>query len=80
MPAIACPPCSKNVKRDFEIILSAYLKSSNETASEKRRLIAVQREELQRTRKEIQRTCGLYHQEKLDADGFSKFYAPLEER
>jgi site-specific DNA recombinase len=35
---------------------------------------------LQRTRKEIQRTYDLYQQEKLDSDGFSKFYAPLEER
>jgi site-specific DNA recombinase len=39
----------------------------------------VQREELQRARKEIQRTYDLYQQEKLDADGFSKFYGPLEE-
>ena len=31
-------------------------------------------------RKEIQRTYDLHQQEKLDADGFSKFYAPLEER
>jgi site-specific DNA recombinase len=57
-----------------------YLKSSNETVNEKERLIAVQREELQHVRKEIQRTYDLYQQEKLDADGFSKFYNPLEER
>jgi chromosome condensin MukBEF ATPase and DNA-binding subunit MukB len=31
-------------------------------------------------RKEIQRTCDLCQQEKLAADGFSKFYAPLEEQ
>ncbi len=60
--------------------IANYLKSSNETANEKERLITVQREELQRVRKEIQRTFDLYQQEKLDADGFSKFHAPLEER
>src|ERR1017187_9817280 len=60
--------------------IANYLKSSNQTASEKERLITVQRDELQRIRKEIQRTYDLYQQEKLDADGFSKFYAPLEER
>ena len=37
-------------------------------------------EELQRIKKEIQRTYDLYQQEKLDGDGFTKFYAPLEER
>jgi site-specific DNA recombinase len=42
--------------------------------------LPAQREELQRVRKEIQRTYDLYQQEKLDADGFSKFYTPLEER
>ncbi|MEI7534685.1 MAG: recombinase family protein, partial [Verrucomicrobiae bacterium] len=60
--------------------IAHYLKSSNETANEKERLVSVQREELQRVRKEIQRTFDLYQQEKLDADGFSKFHAPLEER
>ena len=35
---------------------------------------------MQRVRKEIQRTYDLYQQEKLDTDGFSKFYTPLEER
>jgi site-specific DNA recombinase len=40
----------------------------------------VQQQELQRVQKEIQRTYDLYQQEKLDADGFSKFYTPLEER
>jgi hypothetical protein len=60
--------------------IANYLKSSNETANGKERLIPMQREELQRVRKEIQRTYDLYQQEKLDADGFSKFYTPLEER
>ena len=60
--------------------IANYLKSSDETANGKERLIAVQQEELQRVRKEIQRTYDLYQQEKLDADGFSKFYTPLEER
>ena len=57
-----------------------YLKSSNETAVEKEHLLVVQREELQRVKKEIQRTNELYQQEKLDADGFAEFYAPLNER
>jgi site-specific DNA recombinase len=60
--------------------IANYLKSSDETTKGKERLIPLQREELQRVRKEIQRTYDLYQQEKLDADGFSKFYAPLEER
>ena len=60
--------------------IAHYLKSSNESATAKERLIAVQQEELQRVRKEIQRTFDLYQQEKLDAEGFSKFHAPLEER
>ena len=60
--------------------IANYLKSSNETANGKERLIPVQREELQRVQKEMQRTYDLYQQEKLDADGFSKFYAPLEDR
>ncbi|MGO8697792.1 MAG: recombinase family protein [Limisphaerales bacterium] len=60
--------------------IANYLKSSNETANGKERLIPVQREELQRVQKEMQRTFDLYQQEKLDTDGFSKFYAPLEER
>lgn len=42
--------------------------------------ILSQREELQRVKKEAQRTYDLYQQEKLDADGFSKFYTPLEDR
>ena len=60
--------------------IANYLKSSNETANGKERLIPVQRAELQRVQKEMQRTYDLYQQEKLDADGFSKFYTPLEER
>jgi site-specific DNA recombinase len=40
----------------------------------------VQKEELKRVQKEIQRTYDLYQQEKLDADGFSAFYNPLVER
>ena len=60
--------------------IANYLKSSNETANGKERLIPMQREELQRVQKEMQRTYDLYQQEKLDADGFSKFYTPLEER
>ncbi len=60
--------------------IANYLKSSNETANEKERLITVQREELQRVRKEIQRTFDLYQQEKLDAEEFSKFHDPLDER
>ncbi len=60
--------------------ITNYLKSSNETANEKERLLEVQREELQRVRKEIQRTYDLYQQEKLDADGFSRFYTPLDDR
>ena len=60
--------------------IANYLKSSAETAKGKERLIPTQREELQRVRKEIQRTYDLYQQEKLDADGFSKFYTPLVER
>ena len=60
--------------------IANYLKSSNETANGKERLILVQREELQRVQKEMQRTYDLYQQEKLDADGFSKFYTPLVER
>jgi site-specific DNA recombinase len=60
--------------------IANYLKSSNDTAREKERLLAVQREELQRVQKEIQRTYELYQQEKLDSAGFSKFYGPLNER
>ena len=41
---------------------------------------AVQREELGRVQKEMQRTFDLYQQEKIDAEGFDKFYAPLNER
>jgi hypothetical protein len=36
---------------------------------------AVQREELGRVQKEMQRTFDLYQQEKIDAEGFDKFYA-----
>jgi site-specific DNA recombinase len=60
--------------------IANYLKSSNQTASEKEQLLLVQQEELQKVKKEMQRTYELYQQEKLDADGFSKFYQPLEER
>ena len=60
--------------------IANYLKSSDETANGKERLIPAQREELQRVQKEMQRTYDLYQQEKLDADGFSKFYTPLVER
>jgi site-specific DNA recombinase len=60
--------------------IANYLKSSNETANEKERLLVVQIKELERVKKEIQRTYDLYQQEKLDAEGFSKFYTPLEER
>ena len=60
--------------------IANYLKTSNETAAGKERLAAVQREELERIRKEMQRTFDLYQQEKLDAEGFDKFYAPLNER
>jgi site-specific DNA recombinase len=60
--------------------IANYLKSSSETASEKERLLAIQRQELQRVQKEIQRTYDLYQQEKLDTEGFSRFYDPLNER
>lgn len=60
--------------------IANYLKSSNETANEKDRLVAIQSEELERIRKEIQRTYELYQQEKLNADEFGRFYRPLEER
>jgi site-specific DNA recombinase len=40
----------------------------------------VQQDELQRVRKEIQRTYELYQQEKLNADEFGNFFRPLEER
>jgi site-specific DNA recombinase len=60
--------------------IANYLKSSNETANEKERLLVLQREVLQRIKKEIRRTYDLYQQEKLDTKGFTKFYAPLEER
>ena len=40
----------------------------------------MQHDELQKTKKEIQRTYDLYQQEKLDAEAFSRFYTPLEER
>ena len=60
--------------------IANYLKSSDETAAEKERLIAGQREELLRVKKEIQRTYDLYQQEKLDAEAFGRFYNPLEER
>ena len=60
--------------------IANYLNNSNETANNKENLIAVQREELQLVKKEIQRTYDLYQQEKLDGDGFGKFYGPLEER
>ena len=60
--------------------IADYLKSSDETFTEKNRLIGVQREELQRVQKEMQRTYDLYQQEKLDAEGFSRFYTPIEER
>jgi site-specific DNA recombinase len=69
--------------KDFSLSpqgIADYLKSSNRTAEEKDRLLTVQREELQRVKKEIQRTNELYQQEKLDADGFAEFYAPLNER
>ena len=60
--------------------ISNYLKNSNETAVEKERLAATQREELVCIRKEMQRTFELYQLEQLDAEGFDKFYAPLNER
>ena len=40
----------------------------------------MQRDELKRLQREIQRTYDLYQQEKLDAEGFSKFYTPLTEQ
>ncbi|HEX3799333.1 MAG TPA: recombinase family protein [Verrucomicrobiae bacterium] len=60
--------------------IAAHLNDANLVTLEKQRLLAVQEEDLQRLGKEIKRTYDLYQQEKLDADGFSKFYAPLEER
>ena len=60
--------------------IADYLHSSNDAAKEKEGLLATQRDELQRVKKEIQRTNDLYQQEKLDADGFAEFYAPLKER
>jgi site-specific DNA recombinase len=60
--------------------IADYLKSSDVSAGEKERLLDLQREELPRVRKEIQRTFDLFQQGKLDPDGFTKFYAPLEER
>lgn len=57
-----------------------YLKSSNDTAAEKERLLAVQREELLRVEREIRCTYDLYQAEKIDADGFNQFYQPLQEQ
>lgn len=56
--------------------ITDYLKNSDKTAEKKDQLLAMQREELQRVKKEIQRTNELYQQEKLDAEGFAEFYPP----
>ncbi len=69
--------------KDFSLSPEAignYLKSSNDTAAEKERLLAVTRQDLENTDKEIRRTYDLYQKEQIDGDGFAKFYQPLQER
>ena len=69
--------------RDFAVspnAIAKYLKTSNQTASDKEQFLATQRESLQQTKREIQKTFDLYQKGKLDADGFAKFHEPLVER
>jgi site-specific DNA recombinase len=69
--------------RDFALspnAIEAYLKSSDQTAADKEQFLATQRESLQQTKREIQKTFDLYQKGKLDADGFAKFHDPLVER
>jgi site-specific DNA recombinase len=69
--------------RDFGLSpanIEVYLKKSDQAAEEKEQSIAAQREALQETKREIQKTFELYQKGKLDADGFAKFHDPLVER
>ena len=60
--------------------INAYLKNADQVVEEKERLVALQKTELEKVRKEITQVYRLYQEGQLDTAGFGKFYKPLDER
>jgi site-specific DNA recombinase len=60
--------------------VAAYLRNTDREVADKEQLLARQRAELEKVRGEIKRLYDLYQGGKLDADGFGRFYKPLDER
>ena len=60
--------------------IAAYLNSADQVIAEKEQLLALQKSELEKVRKEITQVYKLYQESQLDTEGFGKFYKPLDER
>jgi multidrug resistance efflux pump len=60
--------------------INAYLEKANQTIRDKEQLLLAQQDELQRVQREMERTHRLYQKEKLDEEGISRFFKPLDER
>jgi site-specific DNA recombinase len=60
--------------------IAAYLNSTDQVIAEKEQLLALQKTEFEKVRKEITQIYKLYQESQIDTDGFGKFYKPLAER
>jgi site-specific DNA recombinase len=60
--------------------ISRQLEAADQNLTEKEHLLSVLGGELEKLEQEIVRVYRLYQDEKLDGDGFARFYRPLDER
>ncbi|MFT3784895.1 MAG: recombinase family protein [Tepidisphaeraceae bacterium] len=60
--------------------IATQLEKAQEGRSEKEELLAARQAELDKLEREVERIYRLYAEARLDAEGFSQFYKPLQER
>jgi site-specific DNA recombinase len=60
--------------------IASYLQDSGQRLADKEALLAAQEREIARIQEEMERTHRLYLEQQISAEGFGKFYKPLEER
>lgn len=95
MPKYVCSRCwNKILIEDMDAIfleqlkgfflsradIESHLAKSDEALTEKESHLKVHESELAKVRAEIDRTYRLYLDQKIDGDGFHRFYTPLQER
>ena len=60
--------------------INAHVEQADQTVREKEQLLRAQQNEFQNVQREMEKTYQLYQKEKLDEEGFSRFFKPLDER